>query len=135
MSILLLAVSATLSGLNATSNKLFLELGLGEYVGLYMLLVWGSGMVVSLIVRRVTRHRVSAKDVAVGLVMGITGGLAMITLLICLKSMNGVVVFSVRSCGNTVLTALLSYTIWREDLTTCQVLGIACGTLSIYLLL
>jgi len=131
MHLFLLAVAFVLSGANQITNKALIELGLQRHANLYMLGFWGTGIVIGLIVRAVTRHPMRAKDAALGAFMGAAGAVGMITLISALKCASGVVVFPVRSCGNIALTAGLSYGIWREKLTVLQWLGIACAVAAI----
>lgn len=134
MSFLLLFVAFVLTGVNQISNKALIELGLARHTGLYMLGFWGSGIVLGVAMHRITRHGAGRADARVGVMMGVTGALAMIFLMLALRSVSGVVAFPVRSCGNVALTAATSYAIWREDLTPRQWLGVACAVAAIYLL-
>lgn len=135
MSLLLLLIAFLLSGLNAISNRAIGPLGLDEFVPLYSLGFWGTGVVLGLITRAVTRHEVKKQDAVVGITMGVAGAVAMVLLLVALKTVPGFIAFPVRSCGNTTLTAIVSFLAWREHVTPKQWLGIACGILAIYLIM
>ena len=135
MSVFLLSVAFVLTGLNLISNKAIHPLGLDDYMGLYGLGFWGTGVVLGLITTAITRHCTSKIDAGIGIVMGVSGAIGMVLLLIALKTVPGVVAFPVRSCGNTSLTAIVSYVAWREKVTPRQWLGIICGLTAIYLLL
>lgn len=135
MSLFLLAVAFVFSGVNAILSQALIEMGLVRYLNFYMVALYGSGVVLSLIVCVITRHRIGAKDIAVGLFMGLTSAVTILTLMLALKGMDGVVAFSVRSCGNIALTAGFSLMIWRERISLSQWAGIACAVAAIYLLL
>lgn len=135
MSLLLLLAAFVLSGLNAISNKSLGPLGLDKYIGLYSLGFWGTGIILGLITLGITKHEVRKQDAAVGITMGLTGSIAMVLLLIALRTVPGFIAFPVRSCGNTTLTAIVSFIAWREHVTTRQWLGIACGVVAIYLIM
>lgn len=135
MSAFLLFVAFVLTGLNLISNKAIHPLGLDDYMGLYGLGFWGTGVVLGLITIAITKHGTRKIDAGIGIVMGASGAIGMVLLLIALKTVPGVVAFPVRSCGNTSLTAIVSYLAWREKVTPRQWLGIICGLAAIYLLL
>ena len=135
MSLFLLTVAFLLTGVNLIISKTMIELGLIRCVHLYMMVFWGVGVIVGLVVRGITRHECTRKDFTLGVAMGTFGAVAMLTFMIAIDRFSGVVVFPVRSCGNILLTAFLSWIIWRERLSALQWLGILCAALSIYLLL
>ena len=135
MSLLLLFVAFVLTGLNSISNKAMVHFHLDAYIGLYGLGFWGTGVVLGLITLAATKHKVSGLDAKIGIAMGVSGSIGMVLLLIALDTVPGVVAFPVRSCGNTSLTAIISYLAWRERVTPRQWLGIICGLAAIYLLL
>jgi len=135
MSLFLLLTAFVLTGLNAVSNKAIHPLRLDDYTGLYALGFWGSGVVLGLITQMITKHGSRRLDAGVGLAMGASGAVAMVLLLIALRTVPGVVAFPVRSIGNTTTTAIVSYLAWREKVTPRQWLGIICGLAAIYLLL
>jgi len=134
VSLLLLLVAFVLSGLNAISNTSIRHLHLDNYIGLYSVGFWGMGVVLGLITLAITKHEVRKQDAAVGITMGLTGSIAMVLLLIALRTVPGFIAFPIRSCGNTTLTAIVSYLAWREHVTPRQWLGIACGVVAIYLI-
>jgi drug/metabolite transporter (DMT)-like permease len=134
-SLLLLLAAFLLTGLNSISNKAIHPLGLDDCMGLYSLGFWGSGVVLGLITIAITKHGARKLDAGIGIVMGVSGAIGMVLLLIALKTVPGVVAFPVRSCGNTSLTAIVSFIAWREKVTPRQWLGIICGLAAIYLLL
>lgn len=136
MSLFLLLAAFVLTGINSISNRALIPLGLDGYRGLYCIGFWGSGVVLGLITLMVTKHPAGKRDAAIGIVMGVAGAVAMVLLLMALKlKVPGVVAFPVRSCGNTTLTAIVSFFAWREKVTPRQWAGIACGLVAIYLLL
>lgn len=134
MSVLLLFVAWLLTGVNLVVNKALIELGFGRWMDIYMIGFWGVGVAAGLTVRAVSRHRSDRLDAIIGVSMGIAGALGMITFLMALERLPGVVVFPVRSCGNVLLTACLSWLIWRERLNPAQWLGILISAIAIYLL-
>ena len=135
MSILLLLAAFLLTGVNSISNKALGPLGLDQYIGLYSVGFWGTGVVLGLATLAITKHEVKKQDAAVGITMGIAGAIAMVLLLVALKTVPGFIAFPVRSCGNTTLTAIVSFAAWREHVTPRQWLGIACGLVAIYLIM
>ena len=135
MSLLLLAISFVTTGVNLILNKAVVELGLAGFAPLYMIGFWSVGIVIGLVVRAVTRHGSTRQDVIVGLGMGAVGSVGLIAFMLALNGLSGVIAFPVRSCGNILLTACVSYAIWRERLSVYQWLGILCAALAIYLLL
>lgn len=134
MSLFLLITAFVFTGINSISNRALIPLHLDGYRGLYCLGFWGSGVVLGLLTLMLTKHENSRKDAVIGVTMGIAGALAMVLLLVALKTVPGVVAFPVRSCGNTTLTAIVSFLAWRERVTPRQWLGIASGLVAIYLL-
>lgn len=134
MSALLLAVAFVLTGVNHILNKALFEMGFGAYRDLYMVIYWASCAAIAMAVWARTRHEVLRRDVTLGVVMGVAGALSLITFLLCLREVDGVVAFPVRSCGNIALTAAASYALWRERVSLLQWLGIACAVAAIYLL-
>jgi len=134
VSLFLLIVAFVLTGLNSISNRALIPLHLDGYRALYCVGFWGSGVVLGLINLALSKHEVRKQDATIGITMGITGAVGMVLLLVALKTVHGVVAFPVRSCGNTTLTAVISYLAWRERVTPRQWLGIGCGLAAIYLL-
>lgn len=135
MSLFLLLVAFVLTGVNSISNVALNHLGLDPYRALYSVGFWGSGVVLGLATLAIAKHEVRKQDAAIGVTMGLAGAVAMVLLLGALvMGVKGVVAFPVRSCGNTTLTAVISYLAWREQVTPRQWLGMACGLVAIYLL-
>ncbi len=134
MSLLLLLISFVTTGISQISNRALIPLGLDKYMGLYSIGFWGAGVICGLVMYFFVKHENRRQDVALGMVMGIIGAIAMFLLLVALRTVPGMVAFPVRSCGNIALTAIISYFAWSERLSRRQWLGIACGLVSIYLL-
>lgn len=134
MSLLLLIAAFVFTGLNSISNRALIAMHLDQYRALYCVGFWGTGIVLGLLTLLFTKHEMGRKAAGIGITMGVAGSVAMVLLLIALKTVPGVVAFPVRSCGNTTLTAIVSYVAWRERVTPRQWLGIALGLVSIYLL-
>lgn len=135
VSMLLLLTAFVLTGLNSVSNRAIHPLGLDRYMALYGLGFWGTGVVLGGITAAVTKHGTRPIDAVIGIAMGASGAISMVLMLVALKTVPGVVAFPVRSCGNTSLTAVISFIVWREKVTARQWLGIICGLAAIYLLL
>ena len=135
MSLLFLIIAFLLTGVTSVSNKALIPMHLDGYLGIYSLSFWAGGMMLGLLGWAFTKHEIGRRDVAVGVVMGVAGAAAMVLLLVALRTVPGVVAFPVRSCGNTALTAVVSYVAWREKVTPKQWIGIGCGLAAIYLLL
>lgn len=135
MSLLLLLTAFVLTGINSISNKAIGPLNLSEYIPLYSVGFWGTGVVLGLLTLVVTKHEVRRQDAAVGITMGVAGAVAMVLLLLALRTVPGFIAFPVRSCGNTTLTAIVCFLAWREHVTPRQWLGIACGVVAIYLIM
>ncbi len=134
ISLLLLFAAFVFTGLNSISNKAIHPLGLDRYMGLYGLGFWGTGLVLGAINAAVSKHGTRRIDAGIGILMGASGAVSMVLLLLALKTVPGVVAFPIRSCGNTSLTAVVSFIAWRERVTPRQWLGIICGLAAIYLL-
>lgn len=135
VSVLLLFAAFVLTGLNSVSNRAIHPLGLDRYMALYGLGFWGTGVVLGGITAAFTKHGSRPIDAVIGIAMGASGAISMVLLLVALKTVPGVVAFPVRSCGNTSLTAVISFIVWREKVSARQWLGIICGLVAIYLLL
>lgn len=137
MSLLLLLAAFVLTGINSISNRAIGPLHLDEYKAIYSLGFWGTGVMLGLLTLAVTKHEVKKQDAAVGVTMGIAGSVAMVLLLLALGTYRvpGFIAFPVRSCGNTTLTAIVSFVAWKEHVTPKQWMGIACGILAIYLIM
>ncbi|MDH7602270.1 MAG: EamA family transporter [Armatimonadota bacterium] len=134
MNLFLLFIAWLFTGITLTLNKALVELGLGSYMYVYMVGFWGTGVAAGVILRYATNHRSTGLDAAIGMSMGVAGALALLTFLVALGRVSGVVAFPVRSCGNVLLTACVSWLIWREELRPTQWLGIALSAVAIYLL-
>jgi len=134
LSLLLLAIAFVATGLTNVINKLIVVMGLGEYAVFFTLTAVATGLVVAGIVQLSQKPRIRRRDIVLGLVMGATGGLAMASLIVALRTIPAVTAFPVRSCANIALTAGVSYGLWRERVTPRQWLGIACAIASVYLL-
>ena len=135
MSLLLLLAAFLLTGITSISNKSLGPLHLDSYIGLYSVGLWGMGVVLGLITLAITKHEVRRQDAAVGVTMGVTGSIAMVLMLLALRTVPGFIAFPLRSCANTTLTAVVSYLAWREHVTPRQWLGIVCGIAAIYLII
>lgn len=135
MSLLLLLAAFLLTGVTSISNKSIGPLHLDSYIGLYSVCFWGMGVLLGLMTLAITKHEVKKQDAAIGITMGVAGAISMVLLLVALRTVPGFIAFPFRSCGNTTLTAIVSYLAWREHVTPKQWLGIACGVVAIYLIM
>lgn len=134
MSLLLLLAAFVLTGVTSISNTSLRPLHLDMYLGIYSVGFWGMGVLLGLITLVVSKHEVRKQDAAIGITMGVAGSIAMVLLLIALRTVPGFIAFPIRSCGNTALTAAVSFLAWREHVTPRQWMGIACGIAAIYLI-
>lgn len=134
MSLLLLAIAFVTTGLTMISTKLIIAIGLGDYAVSFVMLCLASAAVSAGIAFAIVRPRVERKDVWVGLVMGASGAIAMVTLVLALKYLPGVIVFPVRASANIALTAGLSFALWREEVTPRQWVGVGLAVAAVYLL-
>ncbi len=134
MSFVLLLAAFVFTGVNSISNRALLAWHLDEYRALYCVGFWGTGIVLGVITLLVTKHEMSKKAAGIGMTMGVAGAFGMVLLLLALRTVPGVVAFPVRSCGNTTLTAVISFLAWKERVSFKQWVGIALGLAAIYLL-
>ncbi len=134
MSLLLLAIAFVTTGLTLISTKLIVAMGLGGYAVAFVMTCTAAAAVTAAICYSATRSRVEKRDAQVGIVMGASGAVAMVLLVITLRYLPGVVVFPVRSSGCIALTAGASCMLFHERITARQWLGIACAVAAVYLL-
>lgn len=134
MSLVLLIIAFVLTGLGSITNKALIEWGLAGYTDLYMLAFYSIATVLGITGMMFQRSKATATDRWVGSLMGISGALGMLFLLVALKAMPGIVAFPVRSLGNLVLTALVSIVAWKERLSRSQWLGIVLALIAIWLI-
>lgn len=134
MSFILLMIAFLLTGGIGVTNKALVEWDLAAYRDLYMLAFYGTAMVLGAMITFVRQETNKPDDRWVGLLMGLSGALSMLFLLIALEHMPGIVVFPVRNLGNLVLTAGVSIIAWREELSRSQKVGIALSLIAIWLI-
>lgn len=138
MSLVLLIIAFLLTGFTSIASKALVQWHLSPYRDLYMITLYGSGMLLGLISipirKKIGAEEPTCNDVWVGLLMGISGALSTIFLLIALSKAQGIVIFPVRSLGNLVVTALVSMVAWHERLSRSQWLGLTISLVAIWLL-
>ena len=134
MSFLLLLAAFVFTGINSISNRALVAWHLDQYRALYCVGFWGTGILLGLITLLVTKHEMGKKAAGIGIAMGVAVSVGLVLLLLALRTVPGVVAFPVRSCGNTTLTAVVSFVAWKEKVSPKQWVGIALGLVAIYLL-
>ena len=73
------------NGLSAIGNKALIACKLGSYIDLFIVCQWGCGLIFALMVYAFTRFKITAKDIYVGLAMGVFGWLSSIVFMHALK--------------------------------------------------
>lgn len=134
MSFLLLMVAFVFSGLLNIAGKALVEMGLGEYRGLYLLAFFSTAAVLGMAIMFSRREKALPQDRSVGMVMAVGGTGAMLFLLLALEYMPGIVVFPVRNLGNLVVIGMVSLLVWKDRLSTNQWLGIIFAIVAMWLI-
>ncbi len=134
MSLLLLIIAFVMTGLTMISTKLIVQVGLGNYAIAFVMMCTASAAISAGLAWAVTKPRIEKRDIWMGLVMGASGALAMMTLVLALRHLPGVIVFPVRSSASIALTAAVSCAIMHERLGPRQWVGVALAVAAVYLL-
>lgn len=134
MSLLLLVIAWVTTGITMIATKLIIAMGLGGYSTVFVMLCTCAAAVSAGVFFAFQRSPIEKKDVVIGLVMGVSGAVAMATLMQALRHLPGVTVFPVRSSGCIALTAAVSCVFMHERLTPRQWLGVAFAVAAVYLL-
>ncbi len=112
----LLPVLLLAMGLAEFSNKIFQGLAGQAHRGVFLLAVFGTAFVVSLLALLRQGDRPTRAELAVGLAVGIPNVLSSYFLILALQTVNAAVAFPAYSAGSTVLIALGARAIYGDRL-------------------
>ncbi|MFH1009387.1 MAG: hypothetical protein V1800_18070 [Candidatus Latescibacterota bacterium] len=129
-----LIISFLASGVSQILSKAVHEMGVDRYKAVFMLFSYGVSFLLTagLIGARGTFP--TGKEVVMGSLMGLLSLLTASCALIALESLRGIVVFPVGGAGNLVLTAALSFLVFRERLDRRKVSAILLAVAAIVLI-
>lgn len=103
-------------GLAEFANKVFQAYALIRFRSLFLLCVFGSALVIALVVLRVRRAGIGRREWAFGLAVGVPNLLSSYFLIMALGTVKAAVAFPVFSAGSVVLIALGAWGFHRERL-------------------
>ncbi len=127
----LLSVAFLLSGAASVSSKLIPVLGLQEFKATYVLFLYGGVFIPALGRTWWRKEPLHLKEISVGAGMGIAGIANVFFFLLALDKFTGTLAFPVRTCGNLLLTILVSYLFWHEKLSRKELMGLGLALLAI----
>jgi drug/metabolite transporter (DMT)-like permease len=134
MSLLLLVIAWIATAVTMVSTKLIVQMGLGSHSVPFVMLCTVAAAITAGLFYAFQRSKIEKKDVVVGLVMGVSGAIAVTMLVQALRHIPGMIVFPVRSSGSIALTATASCVFMHERLSPRQWLGVALAVVAVYLL-
>ncbi len=123
-----------LNGTLMVIMQIFNRFGKDSSVYSFVFIMFTVGLAMTLLFFLVGERSATRRGVIIGFGLGICALLAMILQLKSLKTVPGIVVFSVVNGGNPALAAILIHAIFREKLGIREFLGIGIGCSGIVLL-
>ena len=83
----------------------------------------------------IKRNKISFKNIIGGVLLGIPNYFSIYFVLLSLESLGGAVVFPVLNIGVVLISTLISYLVYKENLNKENWFGIVLACVSIFLLL
>lgn len=121
-------------GLGEFANKLFQEYGFARHKGLFLLLVFFTALIISLVALVRQRQRIQSGDILLGLLVGIPNMLTSLFLIMSFATVPAAVAFPVYGAGTIVLIALGGRILFRERLRKREWVAIGIAVLAVILM-
>lgn len=121
-------------GINDFSLKLFNTFFSGQNMGVFLLLIFSSAGISSLIWMKIRKDRITSFSFITGLVLGIPNVFSTWFLIRALKSLPGTIVYPVSNIAIIVLTTILAAAIWKEPVNRYGFLALVSGMVGISLI-
>lgn len=135
LSFIYLMIAFVLSGFGGIYFKALAQMDLESHIYIFMFTMYGVGFLMGLPAITYKRSDTCAIDMRIGGFMGFSSAISSIFFLIALESVPGIIVFPARSIGNLILTALFSILVWKDKLTTHQMIGMVLSIIAIALII
>lgn len=135
LSFIYLMIAFVLSGLGGIYFKALAQMKMESHIYVFMFTLYGVGLAMGLPTIISNRSESCSIDMRIGGFMGFSSAISSIFFLTALESVPGIIVFPTRSLGNLILTALVSILVWKDKLTSSQIIGIVLSIIAIALII
>ena len=130
----LIALAFLLNSILAIGTKAVSEFGMAESIPMVLLIMYGTGAIMSLAYTISGRKRIEGKAVSIALLGGIGTAVGMSSNMTAAAILPGYVVFPLVNGGTLVLVAVIGRLVFKERIGAFGVAGILAGIASIILL-
>ena len=130
---LIIALFVASGGTNLTA-KAFSEISPGDQRQMYLLFLFSTAAIVTVLATLVRRARPKLVDIPFGIVLGLCNLLAGYFLLLALMKLPGMLVFPISGSMSIALTTLAGMAIWHERLRKPAMLGVIVAVIAVVLI-
>ena len=130
----LIALAFLLNSILAIGTKAVSEFGMAESIPMVLLIMYGTGAIMSLAYTISGRKRIEGKAVSIALLGGLGTAVGMSSNMTAAAILPGYVVFPLVNGGTLVLVAVIGRLVFKERIGAFGVAGILAGIASIILL-
>lgn len=103
-------------GLAEFSNKIYQRIGMVEIKSYFLFVIFTTAFLISIVFTYMKDRRISKKDIAVGICVGVPNMFSSFFLISALSSIKASIAFPVYSAGTIVIISILSVIIFNERL-------------------
>ena len=131
---LLIIILFVVTGGCGLAAKAFSEFSPGDQRRMFLFFLFGTAAIIAVAALFVQRTRPKARDLPLGIILGLCNICGNYCLLLALMKLPGMVVFPISSSMGVVLTTLAGMGIWHERLRKLAIAGIATAIIAVVLI-
>lgn len=131
---LLLLILLLSSGLTDATSNIFDKLGNNELKDYFLLFIFASALICTLILWKIKKQSISKWDIIIGVLVGVPNYLSSRFVLLALRSLPAIVVFPVYSVSTLAIITIAGILIFKERLSKNKIIGILLIALALILL-
>ena len=121
---LLLLILLLSSGLTDATSNIFDKLGNNELKDYFLLFIFASALICTLILWKIKKQSISKWDIIIGVLVGVPNYLSSRFVLLALRSLPAIVVFPVYSVSTLAIITIAGILIFKERLSKNKIIGI-----------
>ena len=93
-----------------------------------------SAFITGLVKNYIKKESINKKDISAGIILGLPNYLSIYFVLLALESLGTIYVFSILNIGVVVLSTLISYFLYKEQLSNTNIIGVLLACISILII-
>jgi drug/metabolite transporter (DMT)-like permease len=121
-------------GLASTGSKILVEAKAGDYVGQFLIVLYGSGFIVLLFLSVFREAWPNHREISTAFVMAICSVMGNAALTSALKTVKGSIAYPINN-GSLLIVVLAGVLFFRERIHPIGILGIVCGVCAVLILI